>query len=116
MVTTSGFFRILGRLVLLGFLVGLAVVVLYPLIWMGISSLKTNGEILSSPFAMPHTPDLSSYGRAWERGVGQYFMNSALVTVVSVLLTTLISAWAAFGLSRIEIPFSRVFLLLIVGG
>ncbi|GAB2530424.1 carbohydrate ABC transporter permease [Paramicrobacterium agarici] len=116
MVTTSGLFRIAGRLLLLGLLVGLAIVVLYPLLWMGVSSLKTNDEILSSPFAMPHAVDFGSYARAWERGVGQYFLNSALVTVVSVILTTLVSAWAAFGLSRIEIPFSRIFLLLVVGG
>lgn len=116
MVTTSGLFQIAGKLLLLGLLVGLAIVVLYPLLWMGISSLKTNDEILSSPFAMPQALDFGSYARAWDRGVGQYFFNSALVTVVSVILTTLVSAWAAFGLSRIEIPFSRIFLLLIVGG
>lgn len=116
MVTTSGLFRIAGKLLLLGLLVGLAIVVLYPLLWMGISSLKTNDEILSSPFAMPQALDFGSYARAWDRGVGQYFFNSALVTVVSVILTTLVSAWAAFGLSRIEIPFSRIFLLLVVGG
>ncbi|WP_235934303.1 carbohydrate ABC transporter permease [Paramicrobacterium chengjingii] len=115
-MTTSGLFRIAGKLLLLGLLVGLAIVVLYPLLWMGISSLKTNDEILSSPFAMPQALDFGSYARAWDRGVGQYFFNSALVTVVSVFLTTLVSAWAAFGLSRIEIPFSRIFLLLIVGG
>lgn len=110
------FWRVVGRLVVLGALVGLVVIVLYPMLWMGIGSLKTNTEILSDPFALPASADLSSYGRAIDRGVGTYFVNSVVVTTASVVFTTLLSAWAAYGLTRIAIPFSRTILMVIVGG
>jgi raffinose/stachyose/melibiose transport system permease protein len=107
---------IIGRLVLTGFLLGLVIVVLYPLLWMFISSMKSNSEILGNPFAWPGSIDFSSYGRAVDRGVGSYLFNSVLVTAVSVVSTTLLSAWAAFGLTRINIPFSKPILMIIVGG
>jgi len=42
--------------------------------------------------------------------------NSVVVTIVSITATTLISAWAAFGLTKLTIPFSQPVLFLIVGG
>ncbi|OUM43480.1 carbohydrate ABC transporter permease [Arthrobacter sedimenti] len=114
--TPADFARILGKLVLAGFLLGLVIIVVYPLLWMAISSLKSNAEVLSSPFSWPKSLDFGSYGRAFEQGVGSYLLNSVLVTVISVVLTTLLSAWAAFGLTRITIPFSNIILMVIVGG
>jgi raffinose/stachyose/melibiose transport system permease protein len=107
---------ILVRLILIGFLLGLVILVVYPLLWMVFSSLKTNSEILGSPFALPSHFDFSSYGRAFSRGVGDYLFNSVLVTVVSVVATTLVSAWAAYALTRVTIPFSKTLLMVIVGG
>jgi raffinose/stachyose/melibiose transport system permease protein len=107
---------IIGRLVVLGFLLGLVIVVLYPLVWMGLSSLKTNSEILGSPFALPSSPDFGSYGRAMAGGVGDYLFNSVVVTALSVVATTLVSAWAAYALTRVPIPLSRTLLMVIVGG
>ena len=115
-VGRGAFWRIIGRLILLGALLGLAVVVIYPMLWMVVSSLKTNTEILSDPFALPASANLSSYGRAIDRGVGTYFLNSVIVTLASVVFTTLLSAWAAYGLTRVQIPFSRSILMVIVGG
>lgn len=116
MTSTVRLWPLIGRLVLTGFLLGLVIVVLYPLLWMIISSMKSNSEILGNPFAWPESLDFSSYGRAVDHGVGSYLFNSVLVTAVSVVSTTLLSAWAAFGLTRISIPFSKPILMIIVGG
>ena len=116
MTAPARLWPIIGRLVLTGFLLGLVIAVLYPLLWMFISSMKSNSEILGNPFSWPGSPDFSSYGRAVDRGVGSYLLNSVLVTGISVVLTTLFSAWAAFGLTRINIPFSKPILMVIVGG
>lgn len=115
-IDSGGFWRIIGRLLVLGALVGLVIVVLYPMLWMAVSSVKTNTEILSDPFALPAAADLTSYTRAIDRGIGTYFVNSTIVTLASVFFTTLLSAWAAYGLTRITIPFSRTILMVIVGG
>jgi raffinose/stachyose/melibiose transport system permease protein len=116
MTSPTRLWPIIGRLVLTGFLLGLAIVVLYPLLWMVISSMKSNSEILGNPFAWPTSLDFSSYSRAIDKGVGTYLFNSVLVTALSVVSTTLLSAWAAFGLTRINIPFSKPILMIIVGG
>jgi raffinose/stachyose/melibiose transport system permease protein len=115
-VGRGGFWRLIGRLMVLGVLLSLAIAVVYPILWMILSSFKSNSEILGSPFAWPSAFDAGSYGRAIDRGVGGYLVNSVIVTAASVVSTTLLSAWAAFGLTRITIPFSRTILLVIVGG
>ncbi|MEO6942417.1 MAG: carbohydrate ABC transporter permease, partial [Terrimesophilobacter sp.] len=70
----------------------------------------------SDPFGLPLTINLDNYVSAWNLGIGQYLGNSVIVTLVSVIATTLISAWAAFGLTKLTMPFSRSVLFLIVGG
>ena len=115
-VSRFGFWRIVGRLLVIGFLIGLAIAVVYPILWMFLSSLKTNSEILGSPFGWPTGLDFSSYARALDGGVANYFLNSVIVTGTSVITTTLLSTWAAYALTRISIPFSKGILYLIIGG
>lgn len=115
-MTKFGFAGILLRLVVWGFLMVMALVVVVPLIWMLLSSLKVNQQFLSDPFGLPTELDWQNYVDAWNLGVGQYLWNSVTVTVASIIATTLISAWAAFGLTKLVMPFSRTVLFLIVGG
>jgi raffinose/stachyose/melibiose transport system permease protein len=82
-------------------LVVLAAVFFFPMIWMVVSSFKSNAAIFSSPFALPSGIDLARWTRAWEVGhVGQYALNSAIVTTASVIAILLLAAGAAFALSR----------------
>ncbi|MFT4221011.1 MAG: carbohydrate ABC transporter permease [Microbacterium sp.] len=115
-VSRLGFAGILLRLVVWGILVVTALVVIVPLLWMLVSSLKVNTEFLADPFGLPTTLFWQNFVDAWNLGVGQYMWNSVIVTVASIVATTLISAWAAFGLTKLTIPFSRPVLFLIVGG
>lgn len=116
MVTRLGFAGVVGRLLVWGLLLVIALIVLVPLLWMLLSSLKVNKEFLADPFGLPSSPFWQNYADAWNLGVGQYMLNSIGVTVASIIATTLISAWAAFGLTKVTIPFSRTILFLIVGG
>jgi raffinose/stachyose/melibiose transport system permease protein len=91
----------LGRWLTAAFLLLLAAVFFFPMVWMVLSSFKSNGAIFSSPFALPETIDLSKWAEAWEIGhIGQYALNSAIVTGVSVFLILVIGAAAAFAFSR----------------
>jgi raffinose/stachyose/melibiose transport system permease protein len=79
----------------------LAVLFFFPLVWMVLSSFKTNGAIFSSPFALPESIDFSTWVEAWEVGnLGQYALNSAIVTGASVFSILLIASLAAFAFSR----------------
>ncbi len=117
MVTRLRFAGIILRLLVWGLLVVIALLVVVPLGWMLLSSLKVNQQFLSDPFGLPTTLNWSNYADAWNLGVGgRYLINSVIVTVLSIIATTLISAWAAFGLTKLVMPFSRTILFLIVGG
>jgi len=86
-------------------LVVLAVVFFFPLVWMVLSSFKSNAAIFRTPFALPDSIDLDVWVRAWEVGnLGRYALNSAIVTGVSVTLILLFGSLAAYAFSRYRFP------------
>jgi len=92
--------RIPALLTAVGLLV-VAALFFFPMVWMVMSSFKSNAAIFASPFALPTSIDLGRWVEAWEVGqIGKYALNSAIVTGVSVLLILLLGAAAAFALSR----------------
>jgi raffinose/stachyose/melibiose transport system permease protein len=93
--------RSLPDLLVLAGMVLLAAVFFLPMVWMVISSFKSNSEIFQSPFALPTQVDLGRWAEAWEVGnLGQYALNSAITTAVSVFLILVLGASAAFAFSR----------------
>jgi raffinose/stachyose/melibiose transport system permease protein len=116
MVTRLTFTGIIGRVFIWSFLLCLVVVVVYPLTWMVLNGFKTNTELFGNPFALPLQWDWSNYVAAWNRGVSNYLTTSILVTITSTIATVFISAWAAYGLTRVDIPLSRTWATVILGG
>ncbi|MDQ0576748.1 carbohydrate ABC transporter permease [Agromyces albus] len=116
MVTRLTFAGLITRVFMWTFLLCLVVVVVYPLAWMVLNGFKTNTELFGNPFALPLQLDWQNYTAAWNRGVSNYLTTSILVTVTSTIATVFISAWAAYGLTRVNIPFSRTAATLILGG
>jgi raffinose/stachyose/melibiose transport system permease protein len=93
--------RRLPRLLVSAALLLVALVFFFPLIWMVMSSFKTNSAIFSAPFSPPDSIDFSKWAEAWTVGnLGQYAINSAIVTIASVVLILLLGAAAAYALSR----------------
>jgi raffinose/stachyose/melibiose transport system permease protein len=107
---------VVGKLLVWGALAGLCIAIVYPLVWMALSGFKTNQEIFGDPFGLPGALRWKNYGSALDQGVLRYVLNSVVVTVASVVTTTLVSAWAAFGLTRVQIPFGNGVTLFILGG
>ena len=92
--------RIVRPLVLLA-LGLLALAFFVPLIWMVLSSFKTNSEIFTTPFSRPTAFDFSQWAAAWEVGnLGRYALNSIIVTTTSVIAILGLSSAAAFAFSR----------------
>ncbi|ANF32014.1 ABC transporter permease [Leifsonia xyli] len=97
-------------------LIALAVLVLYPLLWMVTNALKTNAELFGNPFALPTEWLWQNFGKAWNQGVGDFVFTSVSLTVLATLITELISAWAAYGLTRVNIPLNRSFTVIVLAG
>ncbi|UNZ16248.1 carbohydrate ABC transporter permease [Streptomyces sp. 891-h] len=101
--------------VLVGLLLFAAAVV-YPLTWMVMTGFKENAEVFGRPWGLPDVLRWENFAAAWEQGIVRYLTNSVIVTAASIVCVTLFSAWAAYGLTRLRVPFSQPILLLILGG
>ena len=78
-----------------------AVVILVPLYFMVVNSLKTNDAFLASPMGLPSDVSLRAYREAAAgRNLGELFLNSALIAVTSVAVTTAFGALAGFALAK----------------
>ncbi|MEI6361658.1 MAG: carbohydrate ABC transporter permease [Actinomycetes bacterium] len=105
------------RLVTHGAVAVYAILCLLPLLWMAMSAFKDNGSISLSPLSLPTTLDFSVFRDAWAiGGIGQYAINSIIVTAVSTTLVLLVSSMAGFALSRLVFPGSRFILIGMVVG
>ncbi|MGO1226922.1 carbohydrate ABC transporter permease [Brachybacterium sp.] len=94
-----------------------ALVVAVPLLWILMSSLKTNVEIYNSPFGPPGELRLHVYARAWaESNIGAFFLNTVLVVAGGVLLTMTLSAMTAYVMARYPFRGSRVLYWLYLAG
>ncbi len=86
------------------FLFLMALIVLFPFYWMIISSLKTLDEYrLSVPTFWPQQMMFSNYADAFTTAsLGRLFFNTALVGIVSTLLSLVITVLSAFAFARLE--------------
>jgi len=79
----------------------MAIFVGYPLFWLVTGVFKTNREIFLRPWALPSSLNLSNIHKILSRGaVETFYMNSIIITSVSVLLIVAVSSLAAYILAR----------------
>lgn len=97
-------------------LLSFAVIILYPLFWMLISSFKSYQEIYSNVWALPTEWKFENYSLAWSKGISSYFINSVYVTALTIVLTVIIGSMAAFVISRYKNRWVDASLLFIIGG
>jgi raffinose/stachyose/melibiose transport system permease protein len=97
------------QILLHALLLCLFVIWAYPVVWTLTSSLKSSGDLYSAPWSLPDPAHVENIANAWVQGqLGQAFLNSAYVTVVSVSLILLFAVPAAFGFARLELPLHTV--------
>jgi N-acetylglucosamine transport system permease protein len=91
------------------FLAVWAVIVIFPMLWLTYTSFKTDQEIFFSPWALPATPIWDNFRRGWvDARIGEYFVNSMIVVLPSLLLILIISAMTAYVLGRFPFPGNRI--------
>ena len=76
-------------------------VVIYPLFWVIITSLKDNWAVFQDPTGLPLKPTFQNYVEVWIMGdFGLYFSNSIIITSVSLLGVLFLAAAAGYGFAR----------------
>ena len=87
--------------ILMLFLIAWAVVVIYPLIWMVISSFKDTNGIFLSTWSLPDALHVENYSMAWNNyAIGRSFLNTLFVTLLATVLNLLLSLPTAYALER----------------
>jgi multiple sugar transport system permease protein len=86
-------------------------ILIFPLIWMVLSSFKPFSEIyLSPPSLFPHNPTLSNYTNLWKvTKFPTYFFNSTIVASISTIAAVIISTMGGYSLSRFTYRWSQIF-------
>ena len=79
-----------------------AVYTLFPLIWLVISSLKTNLEFMAgNPFSLPAVPQWQNYTNALSvAGLGRMLLNSVFVGLMATLVNVIVASMGAYCISR----------------
>jgi putative chitobiose transport system permease protein len=92
-------------LVIYGILSAIALVMLFPLLWLISTALKSPTENIwqSPPQLFPSQPTLENFSRVWQSlPFGTYLFNSILVSVLTVGLNLLFCSLAAYPLARLS--------------
>jgi multiple sugar transport system permease protein len=88
-----------------------ALTMLYPVLWMVVSSLRPNSQIFrSAGLALTH-PRLENYSNGWNafaQPFSHYMINSAIVVTGAILGNLLACSLAAYAFARLEFRAKRV--------
>ena len=76
-----------------------AIIFFFPVFWMVLTSFKPESAAYTSPPKFVFTPTLSQYKQVFDSGMGPFLANSAISTVISVLLVLALATPAAYALS-----------------
>jgi multiple sugar transport system permease protein len=84
----------------------------FPMLWILLTSLKTETELLSQPITyLPDRPTLANYHKAFaDQPLHLFLFNSFMVSTLSTLLCVTVSAFAAYALVRLKVPFRNLIL------
>ncbi|GGH35980.1 sugar ABC transporter ATP-binding protein [Paenibacillus segetis] len=94
-----------GRLLATLVMLVLAIVMVMPFLWMISTSLKTPAEVFKYPIEwIPSNPTWEHHVKVWSgtKSFGTYYLNSLKISLIGTIGATFLSAFAAYGFSRIE--------------
>lgn len=83
-------------------------VAIFPILWVMMSSFKTNAEILGSGISLPSSFSFDGYIQALRISpILQYFFNSVVVTAAATFLNVLFLSMSAYVFARCKFPFKN---------
>ena len=98
------------------FLLILVAIILFPVCWLVLNSLKTNQEMFLDSLALPKKWMFENYITAWNKGLVSYFVNSIIVGALSIGIILALSSMLAYGLTRFNLRGGGFIFILVLGG
>ncbi|MEO1016215.1 MAG: carbohydrate ABC transporter permease [Pseudomonadota bacterium] len=101
-----------------GILAIVAIIMLYPLLWMISSSFKPESLIFSDPTALPTAFDLSNYIDGWTAlrvSFTDFYLNSFIIAICAVIGNLAACSLTAFAFARLEFRLKWLWFALMLG-
>jgi len=95
-----------------------SVIMLYPLLWMIMSSFKPDHLIFSDPTSLPTSFDLSNYVNGWTAlrvSFTTFYSNSFIIALLAVVGNLMACSLTAFAFARLEFRFKKFWFALMLG-
>ncbi len=88
------------------FIIALGLLMIYPILWMIVSSFKPNNMIFSDPGLFPKAVTIENYISGWQgyagTTFGRFFANSLFLCVVAIIGNLLTCTMAAYAFARLK--------------
>ncbi len=98
-------------------LLTLAISIVVPVGWVFLASIKENSEFYGNPWTMPKGFYFQNFIDAFEKAqMGEYFLNSILVTALALGILLVVALPAAYVLARYRFFGSKLFNIMFMGG
>jgi multiple sugar transport system permease protein len=99
-------------------LVAIVAVVLYPLVWMLGTSVKSQAEIVNNIGLLPERFTPGNYRAGWTNfdvGFGRFFLNSAMVSLLTVAGNVISCLLAAYAFARLRFRLRKLWFTVMIG-
>jgi multiple sugar transport system permease protein len=94
----------------------LALVSLGPLLYMVSLSFQPNGGLLGATVLIPTHPTVQNYVQAWtQNSFARYFLNSMIVTFLTVAINVVLATLAAYGFARYQFRGKQFIFFVLLG-
>jgi ABC-type glycerol-3-phosphate transport system permease component len=88
------------------FIITLGLLMIYPIVWMIISSFKPNNMIFSDPGLIPKAVTIENYVSGWKgyagTSFGRFFVNSLLMCAVAIIGNLISCTMTAYAFARLK--------------
>mgnify|MGYP000960415666 CR=1 FL=1 len=98
-------------------LITFAIIVLVPIIWVFVASLKQNKEFYGNPWTLPEKLYFQNFSDAWNKArMGEYMLTSVSVTFMAIIILLFTAIPASYTLSRFSFKFRKLINTVFMGG
>lgn len=98
-------------------LITLAISIVIPVLWVFMASIKENSEFYGNPWALPKGVYLQNFIDAFKTAkMGDYMLNSVIVTGLALLILLIVALPAAYVLARYRFKGSKIINTMFMGG
>lgn len=106
-----------SRIVVYICLILLAVSIIVPVGWVFLASVKENSEFYGNPWTLPKGFYYQNFIDAFSKAkMGDYFLNSIMVTVLALLILLVVALPSAYVLARYKFKGSKFLNIMFMGG